>query len=126
MSSRRAAPLWPWRSMPAGGRRSSSATSTPRPTQQASFSGGAAAPWTGSASATRTRGETATAVSRRIDYVLVRAGRHGAMLQVVHCDRLLDQPVGGVWASDHYGVVADLVTPRHPPGTWEDAGQPDV
>jgi endonuclease/exonuclease/phosphatase family metal-dependent hydrolase len=63
-------------------------------------------------------GEVATAVSRRIDYVLVRAGRHGALLEVLRCDRLLDQPVGGVWASDHYGVVADLAVPRHAPGTW--------
>jgi len=63
-------------------------------------------------------GEVATAVSRRIDYVLVRAGRHGALLEVVRCDRLLDQPVGGVWASDHYGVVADLAVPAHAPGTW--------
>ena len=63
-------------------------------------------------------GEVATAVSRRIDYVLVRAGRHGALLQVLRCDRLLDRPVGGVWASDHYGVVADLAVPQHSPGTW--------
>jgi endonuclease/exonuclease/phosphatase family metal-dependent hydrolase len=63
-------------------------------------------------------GEVATAVSRRIDYILVRAGRHGALLQVLSCDRLLDQPVGGVWASDHYGVVADLAVPTHAPGTW--------
>jgi endonuclease/exonuclease/phosphatase family metal-dependent hydrolase len=68
-------------------------------------------------------GEVATAVSRRIDYVLVRAGRHGAMLQVLTCDRLLDQPVGGVWASDHYGVVADLAVPPHPPGAWQDTAQ---
>jgi endonuclease/exonuclease/phosphatase family metal-dependent hydrolase len=65
-------------------------------------------------------GEVATAVSRRIDYVLVRAGRHGALLQVLGCDRLLDRPVGGVWASDHYGVVADLAVPQHAPGTWGD------
>jgi endonuclease/exonuclease/phosphatase family metal-dependent hydrolase len=63
-------------------------------------------------------GEVATAVSRRIDYVLVRAGRHGALLQVLRCDRLLDRPVRGVWASDHYGLVADLAVPQHPPGTW--------
>lgn len=69
-------------------------------------------------------GEVATAVSRRIDYVLVRAGRHGAMLQVLKCDRLLDHPVNGVWASDHYGVVADLAAPSHPPGTWEEDGSP--
>ena len=68
-------------------------------------------------------GEVATAVSRRIDYVLVRAGRHGALLQVLRCDRLLDRPVGGVWASDHYGVVADLAVPRHPPGTWGEVSQ---
>jgi endonuclease/exonuclease/phosphatase family metal-dependent hydrolase len=63
-------------------------------------------------------GEVATAVSRRIDYVLVRAGRHGPLLQVLHCDRFLDEPVDGVWASDHYGVIADLSAPEHPPGTW--------
>jgi endonuclease/exonuclease/phosphatase family metal-dependent hydrolase len=63
-------------------------------------------------------GEVATAVSRRIDYVLVRAGRHGPLLQVLGCDPLLDQPVGGVWASDHYGVAADLAVPQHLPGTW--------
>jgi endonuclease/exonuclease/phosphatase family metal-dependent hydrolase len=61
---------------------------------------------------------SATAVSRRIDYVLVRAGRHGPLLQVLQCDRLLDQPVGNVWASDHYGVVADLAVPADPPGNW--------
>jgi endonuclease/exonuclease/phosphatase family metal-dependent hydrolase len=65
-------------------------------------------------------GEVATAISRRIDYVLVRAGRHGALLEVLSCDRLLDTPVGGVWASDHYGVVADLAVPQHAPGTWHD------
>lgn len=63
-------------------------------------------------------GEVATAVSRRIDYVLIRAGRHGALLRVLGCDRFLDQPVTGVWASDHYGVVADLAVPQHAPGTW--------
>ena len=63
-------------------------------------------------------GEVATAVPRRIDYVLVRAGRHGALLEVLRCDRLLDQPVAGVWASDHYGVTADLAVPQHAPGTW--------
>jgi hypothetical protein len=66
-------------------------------------------------------GEVATAVSRRIDYVLVRAGRHGSLLQVLSCERLLDEPVRGVWASDHYGVVADLAAPSHPLGTWAHA-----
>lgn len=71
-----------------------------------------------------TAGEVATAVSRRIDYILVRAGRHGALLQVLRCDRILDEPVGGVWASDHYGVVADLAIPSHAPGTWGELPPP--
>ncbi len=63
-------------------------------------------------------GEVATAVSRRIDYVLVRSGAHGPSLKVLSCERLLDGPVEGVWASDHYGLVADLALPDHAPGTW--------
>lgn len=66
-------------------------------------------------------GEVATAVSRRIDYVLVRCSPHGPTLSVQRCDRVLDQPVDGVWASDHFGVVADLAVPDHPPGTWGEA-----
>ena len=61
-------------------------------------------------------GEVATAVSRRIDHVLVRAGLHGPTLLVRDCRRVLDAPVDGVWASDHYGVLADLVLPDRPPG----------
>lgn len=61
-------------------------------------------------------GEVATAVSRRIDHVLVRAGLHGPTLVVRACQRFLDAPVDGVWASDHYGVVADLARPDQAPG----------
>ncbi|HYH35727.1 MAG TPA: endonuclease/exonuclease/phosphatase family protein [Nocardioides sp.] len=61
-------------------------------------------------------GEVATAVSRKIDHVLVRSGLHGPTLQVADCRRVLDRPVDGVWASDHYGVVADLVMPANRPG----------
>lgn len=63
-------------------------------------------------------GEVATALSRRIDYVLVRSGRHGPTLSVESCERVLDAPVAGVWASDHYGIVAELALPDHPPGSW--------
>jgi endonuclease/exonuclease/phosphatase family metal-dependent hydrolase len=56
-------------------------------------------------------GEVATAVSRKIDHVLVRSGLHGPTLQVSGCRRVLDRPVDGVWASDHYGVMVDLVVP---------------
>jgi endonuclease/exonuclease/phosphatase family metal-dependent hydrolase len=51
---------------------------------------------------------------RRIDYVLVRCGDHGPTLHIAGCRRVLDQPVGGVMASDHYGVVTDLEP--HQPG----------
>jgi endonuclease/exonuclease/phosphatase family metal-dependent hydrolase len=62
-------------------------------------------------------GEVSTAVSRKIDHILVRSGLHGPTLHVAHCRRVLDRPVDGVWASDHYGVLADLVTPQTP-GSW--------
>jgi endonuclease/exonuclease/phosphatase family metal-dependent hydrolase len=46
--------------------------------------------------------------ARRIDYVMVRCGDHGATLDVTGCELAFNQPVRGVWASDHFGVVADL------------------
>jgi len=63
-------------------------------------------------------GEMPAGQARRIDYILIRAGDHGPTLQVARCDLVLDQPVGGVWASDHFGVVADLTTPEHAPASW--------
>ncbi|HVV24032.1 MAG TPA: endonuclease/exonuclease/phosphatase family protein [Pseudonocardiaceae bacterium] len=47
---------------------------------------------------------------RRIDYVLVRCGHQygGPTLRIVDCVRLFDEPVHGVWASDHFGVLAEL------------------
>jgi len=65
-------------------------------------------------------GEVSTAVSRQIDYVLVRGGLFGPSLQVHDCRRVLDEPVDGVWASDHYGVLAELKRPANPPGFRSD------
>jgi endonuclease/exonuclease/phosphatase family metal-dependent hydrolase len=45
---------------------------------------------------------------RRIDYILVRCGDHGPTFDVRRCERLFRQAVGGVWASDHFGVGAEL------------------
>jgi endonuclease/exonuclease/phosphatase family metal-dependent hydrolase len=53
---------------------------------------------------------------RRIDYVMVRGGSHGPTLQVRSCERALVEPVGGVQASDHYGLFVELVVPSRPPG----------
>jgi endonuclease/exonuclease/phosphatase family metal-dependent hydrolase len=50
---------------------------------------------------------------RRIDYVFVRCGAHGGpTLAIDGCERIFDEPVDGVWASDHYGVCADLELPK--------------
>jgi endonuclease/exonuclease/phosphatase family metal-dependent hydrolase len=52
----------------------------------------------------------------RLDYILVRCGKHwGPTLAIKRCDRIFDEPVDGVWASDHFGVVADLEPPWRPP-----------
>jgi len=49
---------------------------------------------------------------RRIDYIFVRCGRHGGpTLAIASCERIFDEPVDDVWASDHFGVVADLILP---------------
>lgn len=69
-------------------------------------------------------GEVATAVSRRIDHILVRSGLHGPTLRVADCRLVLAGPVDDVWASDHYGVLADLVLPDRPPGFRSRHGKP--
>jgi endonuclease/exonuclease/phosphatase family metal-dependent hydrolase len=52
---------------------------------------------------------------RRIDHILVRCADHGPSLDITACTRIFDQPEKGVWASDHFGVVADLaVAPPEP------------
>jgi endonuclease/exonuclease/phosphatase family metal-dependent hydrolase len=45
---------------------------------------------------------------RRIDYIFIRGGEGGPALRVDACERIFDEPVDGVWASDHFGLVADL------------------
>jgi endonuclease/exonuclease/phosphatase family metal-dependent hydrolase len=63
-------------------------------------------------------GEMSLELGRRIDYVMVRCGIHGPSLEIVDCRRVFDRAVDGIWASDHFGVVADLRVPAHPPGEW--------
>jgi endonuclease/exonuclease/phosphatase family metal-dependent hydrolase len=47
-------------------------------------------------------------LGRRIDHILVRCSDHGPTLDIRACERIFDEPVDGVWGSDHFGVVADL------------------
>ncbi|MBP0461032.1 endonuclease/exonuclease/phosphatase family protein [Streptomyces montanisoli] len=66
------------------------------------------------------RGDMPEAQDRRIDYILLRCGLYGPGLRVSSCRRVLVEPVDGVQASDHYGVVADLTPPDHTPGLWRE------
>jgi len=47
-------------------------------------------------------------LGRRIDHILVRCTDHGPTLDIRACERIFDEPVDGVWGSDHFGMVADL------------------
>lgn len=56
-------------------------------------------------------GDMPLELGRRIDYVMVRCGDYGPTLDITSCELAFDEPVDGVWASDHFGVVANLVVP---------------
>lgn len=56
-------------------------------------------------------GERVLEVGRRIDHIMVRCRHHGPTLDVLDCERIFDEPVDGVWASDHFGMMADLAVP---------------
>jgi endonuclease/exonuclease/phosphatase family metal-dependent hydrolase len=45
---------------------------------------------------------------RRIDHIFVRCSAHGPTLDISTCERIFDEPVRGVWGSDHFGLLADL------------------
>ena len=46
----------------------------------------------------------------QIDHILVRCGaRSQPTLDIAACELAFDEPVDGAWASDHIGVLADLV-----------------
>jgi endonuclease/exonuclease/phosphatase family metal-dependent hydrolase len=45
----------------------------------------------------------------KIDHILIRDVNHGPSLEVTSCSLAFTEPVDGLWASDHFGVVADLV-----------------
>lgn len=48
----------------------------------------------------------------QIDHLLVKCCRAGtASLRIDACERVFTEPVDGVWASDHYGLTADLYAP---------------
>jgi endonuclease/exonuclease/phosphatase family metal-dependent hydrolase len=52
---------------------------------------------------------------RRIDYILVRCTGYGPTLHIKDSRRIFDRPMADVWASDHFGVTADL-SPATPSG----------
>ncbi|TDU83918.1 endonuclease/exonuclease/phosphatase family metal-dependent hydrolase [Kribbella voronezhensis] len=64
-------------------------------------------------------GEMKLERGRRIDYIMVRSGIHGPLLDVRDCRIVFDEPVDGVWVSDHFGLFAELVRPDRPVGEWD-------
>ena len=66
-------------------------------------------------------GEMGLERGRRIDYVMVRCGIHGPTLDVAGCHLAFAEPVDGVWASDHVGLLADLARPATCVGSWDPA-----
>ena len=46
---------------------------------------------------------------RRIDYILVRCQIGSPRLAIERCEIVFDEPAEGVWPSDHFGLMADLV-----------------
>jgi endonuclease/exonuclease/phosphatase family metal-dependent hydrolase len=58
--------------------------------------------------ATAEGGEWELEPGRRIDYIFVRCNDHGPTLDIRSCQMIFDRPVNDIWASDHFGVTADL------------------
>lgn len=47
----------------------------------------------------------------RIDHIFVRCGVYGGpTLRIAGCELAFHEPVDGVWASNHFGLVADLAS----------------
>jgi endonuclease/exonuclease/phosphatase family metal-dependent hydrolase len=61
-------------------------------------------------------GEWELEPGRRIDYILVRCDGPGPTLRIESCRIIFDRPSNDIWASDHFGVTADLsaLTPTGP------------
>jgi hypothetical protein len=53
---------------------------------------------------------------------MVRCTDHGPTFDVRACECVFDEPVNGVWGSDHFGVVAELSaqTSSGRPVRWAD------
>lgn len=52
-------------------------------------------------------------IDRRIDYIFVSCNDHGPRFAVEACELIFDQAIDGVWASDHFGLYADLTRIDH-------------
>lgn len=49
---------------------------------------------------------------QRLDHILLRFGERGSpTLDITGCELAFDQPINGVWPSDHFGLVADFAIP---------------
>jgi endonuclease/exonuclease/phosphatase family metal-dependent hydrolase len=49
----------------------------------------------------------------QLDHILVRIGGNGQpTLDIAACELAFNEPVDGIWASDHFAIVADLAIPE--------------
>jgi endonuclease/exonuclease/phosphatase family metal-dependent hydrolase len=59
---------------------------------------------------------------RRIDYVFAGFPRRDGIGQITDCRVVCNEPKGGVWPSDHFGVYAELrAVPLPVPPPFDDA-----
>jgi endonuclease/exonuclease/phosphatase family metal-dependent hydrolase len=49
---------------------------------------------------------------QHIDHILVRCGERDPPLAIDACELAFNEPIDGVWASDHFALVADLTVPK--------------
>ena len=56
----------------------------------------------------RAEEEPQVCLGRTSDYLMLRCGVHGPPWRIADCRLAFDSPSGGVWASDHFGLIADF------------------
>ena len=51
---------------------------------------------------------------QRLDHILVRFGNSGSpTLGIANCELAFNEPIDGIWPSDHFALVADLSVPAN-------------
>jgi endonuclease/exonuclease/phosphatase family metal-dependent hydrolase len=64
--------------------------------------------WTWAAANPYTKALNFLQPDRRLDYILVTPERRDGRGRILDCRMVFDKPTGGVYASDHYGLLAEV------------------